>query len=126
MRESDRNSGRFAKHLRRRMTDAEVILWSRSRRASLAGHRFRRQHPVGNYIADFACVAGRPIVEVDGVTHSSASEILHDTKRDAFLRAQGWRVFRVRNIDVYENLEDVLEGIYRALPPPPLRGPPPP
>jgi len=108
------------------MTDAEVILWVRLRRRSLNGHRFRRQHPIAHYIADFASVSGRLVIEVDGATHSSPLEIAHDRRRDAFLKASGWSVLRVTNLDVYENLEGVLEQIYLALPPPPLRGPPPP
>jgi very-short-patch-repair endonuclease len=108
------------------MTDAEVILWVRLRRRSLNGHRFRRQHPIAQYIADFASVSGRLVIEVDGATHSSPAEIEYDRQRDAFLDMRGWSVLRVTNLDVYENLEGVLERIYLALPPPPLRGPPPP
>ncbi|MGZ5988765.1 MAG: endonuclease domain-containing protein [Rhizomicrobium sp.] len=126
MRDSENKSRRFAKELRRRMTDAEVILWSRLRRKTLLRHKFRRQHPIGNYIADFACVLGRLVIEVDGATHSSEAEMAHDAERDAFMRERGWRIVRVTNNDVYERLEDVLEAIFRALPPPPLRGPPPP
>ncbi len=99
------------------MTDAELILWSRLRRKSFDGHsRFRRQHPIGPYIADFACVAAWLVIEVDGDTHGSAEEVAHDRRRDAFLKERGWRVFRVGNHDIYENLDGVLEGIWRALP----------
>jgi very-short-patch-repair endonuclease len=108
------------------MTDAEVILWSRLRRKTLSGHKFRRQHPIGIYIADFACVSGWLVIEVDGARHSSDSELRYDARRDAFMREKGWRVFRLSNLDVYKNLDEVLEGIIRALPPPPLRGTPPP
>jgi len=95
------------------MTDAERILWSRLRRKSFDGaSRFRRQHPIGPYIADFACVKAWLVVEVDGDTHMAD----HDRRRDAFMTARGWRVVRVTNHEIYKNLEGVLEGIWRALP----------
>ena len=111
------------------MPHAEVVLWSRVRRDAVFGKRFRRQHPIGPYIADFACVTTKLVVEVDGGTHSTSREIAHDRARDAYLKLRGWRVFRVTNESVYKNLHDVLEGIalHLPLPPPPrpLDGPPP-
>jgi very-short-patch-repair endonuclease len=110
------------------MTDAERILWSRLRRNPEGTPKFRRQHPIGLYIADFACVQAWLVVEVDGDTHSSAEEVAHDAKRDTFMKDRGWRVVRISNHDVYKNLDGVLTGIFGVLPlpPPPLRGPPPP
>ena len=126
MRAAEQRSQILAKRLRRRMTDAEIILWSRLRHDVIHARRFRRQHPIGPYIADFACVPVRLIVEVDGETHSSAAELAHDHRRDAYLRARGWHVFRVTNEDVYKNLDSVLDGIVRFMPPPrPSTGPPP-
>jgi very-short-patch-repair endonuclease len=108
------------------MTDAEVILWSRLRRHTVCGKRFRRQHPIGPYVADFACVSAWLVIEVDGGTHSSHEEMGHDRIRDAYLRSRGWRVLRVTNDDVYKHLETVLAGTARFLPPPPLTAAPPP
>lgn len=108
------------------MTDAETILWSRLRRDAVMGHRFRRQHPIGPYVADFACVTANLVVEIDGATHSRDAEVAHDRRRDAFLRARGWRVFRVQNSDIYKNLDGVLEGIARHVPPPRRTAGPPP
>ena len=124
MRDDEGRSRRFAKQLRRKLTDAEVILWSRLRYWSNA--KFRRQHPVGTYIADFACVAARLIVEVDGATHSSDAEVAYDLARTQYLEQRGWRVFRVTNEQIYKNLDETLSAISSLLPPPPLRGPPPP
>jgi very-short-patch-repair endonuclease len=107
-------SCRFAKALRRKTTDAEIILWSKLRHKIADGHKFRRQHPIGPYIADFACVSRWLVVEVDGGTHSSDVEIEHDRKRDAFIASRGWRILRVANEDVYKRLDDVLESISRA------------
>jgi len=124
MRENEKKARRFAKRLRRSMTGAEVILWTRLRR--WPGVKFRRQHPIGPYIADFACIASSLIVEADGETHGGDAERAHDAARDAYLQKRGWRIVRVWNRDVYGGLEDVLDLIARHLPPPPLRGPPPP
>ena len=112
MRQSEKRSRPFAKQLRRRMTEAELILWSRLRRKSFDGEsRFRRQHPIGPYIADFACVAAWLVIEVDGDTHEAA----YDGRRDAFMTARGWRVLRVTNLEIYKNPDGVLEGIWRAM-----------
>lgn len=79
------------------------------------GPYFRKQHPIGPYVADFACTQERLIVEVDGDTHATDAEVEHDRRRDAYLASQGWRVLRVTNEDVFKRLEDVLEGIARAV-----------
>lgn len=104
-----------ARALRKRLTEAEVLLWSRLRRGCQGGYRFRKQHPIGPYIADFACVAGKLVVEVDGDTHGEDAAIVYDVRRDAFMRARGWRVFRITNEDVFKRLDDVLDGIARIL-----------
>jgi very-short-patch-repair endonuclease len=117
MRSQNRRARKFAGTLRKTLTSAETILWTRLRLHRLREARFRRQHPVGPYIADFACVSAQLIVEVDGVTHSSDAERRYDEKRDRFLCSRGWRVMRVSNVDVYENLEAVLTAIDNALPP---------
>ena len=111
------------------MTNAEVILWSRLRFWPSPQFKFRRQHPIGIYIADFACVAARLVVEVDGATHSSDKELRHDAVRDLYLVERGWRIVRVTNEDVYKRLGSTLDYIASELPPPSRRlrgGPPPP
>ena len=101
------------------MTKAEVILWQHLRRNAIKGGRFRRQHPIGPFIADFACAPLRLVIEVDGATHASDRELDHDRRRDLFLRRQGWRVVRIRNDDIRTNLDRVLEMIASLVPPPP-------
>jgi very-short-patch-repair endonuclease len=96
------------------MTDTEIILWSPLRRDLTAGRRFRRQHPIGPYIADFACILARVVVEVDGGTHA---ELEHDRKRDAYPTRHGWTVMRVPNVHVYKHLNEVVESISVGLPP---------
>ena len=104
----------FARALRKQMTVAETVLWSRIRREAL-GYKFRRQHPIGPYIADFACVEVRLVVEVDGATHRTPEEIDYDAARTAFIEAQGWRVMRVGNLDVTKLTSETLEAIHSAL-----------
>jgi len=115
MRETEKGAIGKARALRRNMTRAEVVLWQKLRRRQLSGHRFRRQMPLGPYIVDFACVDKKLIVEVNGETHSSPAEQAHDLRRTQYMAELGWRVYRVWNIDVYNNLEGVLEGIFHNL-----------
>ena len=118
MREREERSRKLAKDLRRAMTNAEVILWSRLRQGALAGLRFRRQHPIGPYIADFACISARLVIEIDGATHSTKTELNRDARRDAFLSQNGWNILRFGNQDVYHHLDGVLETILSHTPTP--------
>jgi very-short-patch-repair endonuclease len=103
---------------RQSMTKAELLLWMQLRRRALNGARFRRQHPVGPYIADFACPGARLIVEVDGATHWTPEQLAHDARRTRYLKQQGWTVIRVNNTDVYENMDGVWRTIAAQLAPP--------
>jgi len=100
-----------ARILRRKLTSAESILWSRLR-DGIGGIRFRRQHPIGPYIADFACIRARLVVEVDGATHGS-DKAIYDACRETYLRSQSWRIIRVTNEAVYHSLDRVLDAIYQ-------------
>ena len=99
-----------ARKLRRKLTDAETMLWSRVRK-DVHGIRIRRQHPIGPFIADFACVRARLVVEIDGATHSADVERDYDARRDRYMRVRGWYVLRFRNDDIYDALGDVVERI---------------
>ena len=107
-----------ARELRAAMTDAERLLWRCLRMRQLGAHRFRRQVPVGPYIVDFACLRARLVVEVDGGQHAGSSG---DRRRDAFLRAAGFRVLRFWNHEVLAQPEAVCAVILARLAP----GPPP-
>jgi very-short-patch-repair endonuclease len=85
------------------------------RNRRLARWKFRRQHPIDRDIVDFVTLDGKLIVEVDGVTHSTSSEIKRDQARTEVLEACGFFVVRVSNTDIYENLEGVLEMIETSL-----------
>jgi BirA family biotin operon repressor/biotin-[acetyl-CoA-carboxylase] ligase len=106
-----------ARALRRAATPAERKLWQGLRNYYLGGMKFRRQVPLGPYIADFYCAMERLVVEVDGVSHIDAPA---DVVRDDWMRARGYRVLRVSNNDVFSNLEGALIEIRQAvLTPPP-------
>jgi very-short-patch-repair endonuclease len=103
-----------ARALRRDMTEVERRLWFLLRGRRLEECKFRRQHPVGAFIADFACVKHRLIVELDGGQHAEA-RAAHDARRTAWLEAQGWRVMRFWNDAVYTTPDEVVDAIRKAL-----------
>ena len=98
------------------MTGAEKVLW-RYLRSGFAGTgtHFRRQVPVGRYVADFGCIGHRLIVKLDGPIHESPEALAHDRARDEYLRAQDFRVMRFRNEDVMLRRDGVLQSIKAAL-----------
>ena len=101
-----------ARNLRRRSTDAERLLWRRLRDRQIAGLKFRRQHPLGNFIVDFVCLEHRLIIELDGGQHATQQQA--DAQREAFLVRQGYRVLRFWNHEVLVNTEGVLEAIVKT------------
>ncbi|MGB0087328.1 MAG: DUF559 domain-containing protein [Rhodomicrobiaceae bacterium] len=94
-----------ARRLRKDMTEAERKLWSILRKRKLTGLKFRRQVPIGPYVADFLSFESRLIVEADGGQHAEAWK---DAERDAWLAAQGFRILRFWNSDVLNNPDGVL------------------
>ena len=102
----------LARRLRREMTDAERVLWRRLRMRQAMGARFRRQHPLGPYIADFVCLSHRLVVEVDGGQHCDSA---YDLRRDAAIAALGFRVVRVWNHEVLADLDAVCDHILSHL-----------
>jgi very-short-patch-repair endonuclease len=97
------------RNLRLNQTEAEGKLWRHLRNRNLAGFKFRRQHAIGSYIADFACLEKGLLVEVDGGQHVEREE--QDLVRTRFLEEQGFRVLRFWNHDVLTETEAVLEKI---------------
>ncbi len=115
MRDAEKRSRPLAKHLRSAMTKAEVVLWTRLRRFGRDTEKFRRQHPIGPYVADFAHLKAKLIVELDGATHGSDAELRHDANRTQYLAGKGWRVVRFRNEDVYVSVAQVVDAIMAHL-----------
>lgn len=105
----------IARKLRRSVTRQEGKLWLRLRELKKLGFHFRRQVPIKNFIVDFACYHPRIVIELDGSQHSRLGDKLKDTKRDAILAADGFKLVRVWNTDVDRNLEGVFEQILREL-----------
>jgi very-short-patch-repair endonuclease len=101
------------RELRRNQTEAERILWSRLRGRRLLGARFRRQHRIGPYFADFACPESHLVVELDGSQHLARAA--YDRARTGYLGAAGYRVLRFWNDDVIVRTEEVLDAISRCL-----------
>ncbi|GAO78987.1 endonuclease domain-containing protein [Sphingopyxis sp. C-1] len=89
------------------MTLPEVLLWEQLRGQKL-GVKFRRQHPVGAYVADFCATAMKLIIEIDGEAHSRGTAPVRDATRDEFLIAQGFEVVRIAAKDVLENMDGVI------------------
>lgn len=113
-----------AKSLRESPTDAEQRLWQALRRRQFEGHKFRRQHPIGIYIVDFACLEQWLVIEVDGGHHLEQRE--YDAAREHWIAGQGFRVLRFWDSDVLTALDSVATVILQALAADPLPNPPPP
>ena len=101
------------RELRKNLTEAERLLWKNLRLRQIAGYKFRRQQPIGEYIVDFLCFEKRLIVEVDGGQH--AEEIAYDSKRDEWLKSQGFSILRFWNHQVSKEIEAVKERILEEL-----------
>ncbi len=101
-----------ARELRREMTPAEKTLWNRLRDRQLAGLKFRRQHPLGPFIADFYCAECRLVVEIDGDVHDLQAQ--HDLARTERFEEYGYQVIRFRNEQVLNDLNGVLTSIQAA------------
>jgi very-short-patch-repair endonuclease len=115
-----------ARSLRQNMTEAEIRVWQMLRAHRMNGHKFRRQVPIGRYIADFVCHEARLVVEIDGGQHDSSSP--RETERSGFLQQEGYRILRFWNNEVLANPDGVCETIVNELAaspppcPPPSRG----
>jgi very-short-patch-repair endonuclease len=101
-----------ARQLRVNSTDAERRLWSLLRDRRMGGYKFRRQCPIGPYIADFACFEHMLIVEADGGQHADNP---NDQRRTNWLQAQGWRVIRFWNDEILRNPQGIAAAILQNL-----------
>jgi len=104
-----------AKELRENLTLAEKKLWENLHNSKLKGFRFKAQHPVGKYIADFYCHAAQLIIEIDGEYHSEYEKFQIDKGRTAELENLNITVIRFTNDEVLNNIEKVLETIDKAV-----------
>lgn len=115
MKDATAESHKRAKKHRRELTAAENVLWQELRRKQIGGFHVRRQVPIGPYFADFACVKEKLVVEVDGIGHAEPHENSRDAKRTAYLESLGWRVIRFMNVEVFDEIDAVVESIWQTL-----------
>jgi very-short-patch-repair endonuclease len=110
-------------YLRKNMTKAEIILWSKLKGKHLKGLKFRRQYGINNYVVDFYCPELRLAIELDGNIHGYNSRIAYDMQRQRDIEALGIKVLRYTNNDVIKNIEGVLSDIITTTPhSPPSQG----
>ena len=102
-----------ARRMRREPTPAEIRFWYQVRDRQLDGLKFKRQVPIGPFIADFICIEHKLIGEIDGGQHGAATA--NDERRDAFLRSEGYRVLRFWNHDVLTNIESVMDTVLAVI-----------
>jgi len=105
----------LAKRLRNYMTACEKILWDRLRRKNIRGVKFRRQHPISFYIADFYCHEARLVIEVDGQIHKRRKHIDHDKNRTAEMDRYDIKVIRVTNEEIKYHVVNVMQKIRREI-----------
>ena len=104
-----------ARHLRKNETIAEKRLWKELRKLRAQGYHFRRQHPVEDFIVDFACLSQMLIIEVDGIQHFETEHLKADAARDARMQWLGWRALRFKNGDVANAVDGVFLEVLAAL-----------
>ncbi len=112
MSEPDARLRVHARAMRRAPIDAERALWRLLRDRRFSGYKFRRQTPIGPFIADFVCFEARLIVEADGSQHAESPR---DDRRDAWLRAQGYRIRRFWNADILTQPTMVADTLWHDL-----------
>ena len=105
----------FGRHLRRSKTIPERKLWRELRIINELGYHFRQHVPIGKYVADFAELSSRLIIEIDGDNHAMPQVAEHDAERTSWLDSEGFRVVRFGNRDVLQNLPGVIDAIRNAL-----------
>jgi very-short-patch-repair endonuclease len=105
---------RNAKELRKSMTEAEEMLWKQIRNNKLKGLKFRRQHPLDIFIADFYCHERKLILELDGGIHDTPEQMEYDEGRTAELEEKGFKILRFKNDEVLNDINQVLEKISEA------------
>jgi very-short-patch-repair endonuclease len=102
---------KIAWKLRNSMTPAEKILWGKLRNKQVLGYRFRRQHPIKDFIVDFFCYDAMLVIEVDGEVHDQGKQIERDIERTNILRKLGIKELRFKNEEVINQLDQVIEKI---------------
>ena len=103
---------KYSRRLRKDMTDAEKLLWSKIRGKQLRGFQVYRQKPIGRFVVDFYCPNANLVIELDGGQHYGEEMRARDGLRDKYMESLGLRVLRFSDREVFENLTAVLEKIW--------------
>lgn len=111
---SDRTLTR-ARTLRREMGDEERVLWMLLRDRRFSDFKFRRQVPLGDYVADFVCFDAKLVIELDGSQHAQPEQAAFDTKRSIVLEEAGFRVLRIWCSDLFKERGAVMQTIWDAM-----------
>jgi len=106
-----------AKKLRRNLTPAEIRLWEELSKKKLSGLKFRRQHPIRLFIADFYCHSAKLVIELDGSIHDTEEAKARDSDRDSILKEWGLNVVRFKNSEIFNDMPTVLRKIEEAAKP---------
>lgn len=101
----------LAKELRESMTQAEILMWDKLKNKQFKGYKFRRQHPIHQFIVDFYCHELKLIIEIDGKYHDSEEQRNNDLKRSEMLCFQGLREIRFTNEEIIKNIRFVLQQL---------------
>ena len=104
-----------ARAMRHEPTSAEAMLWAILRSRRYRDIKFRRQHAIGPYVVDFACVGARLVIEVDGPSHEGEEQVAFDVQRTELLKRSGWRVVRIPNADVFAGGDAIYLHLDAAL-----------
>jgi len=99
------------KELRKNLTPAEIKLWKHLQNSQFEGRKFRRQHSIGNYIADFYCPKEKIVVELIGSIHFNANNEQNDINRENYLKTLGIKILRFENDDIFKKTEIALVNI---------------
>ncbi len=111
----NKNNKQNARNLRKNMTDAERVVWSKIRKKQLLGVQFYRQKPIADFIVDFYAPSIKLVIEIDGSQHYEKEHLLRDKQRDSALNKLGLSVLRYDNRQVLTQTEYVIEAIFQSI-----------
>jgi imidazole glycerol-phosphate synthase subunit HisF len=116
--EAAKGTFKNARMLRKRATDSEELLWQKLSKNQVLGLRFKRQHPIAFYVADFYCHKAKLVIELDGKYHDLEQQKSYDINRTAVLNELGLRVLRFSDKEIFEDIDRVVDAIKDNCPPP--------
>jgi very-short-patch-repair endonuclease len=104
-----------ARQLRKKETWAEKLVWRWLRNRRFNGYKFRRQHPIGDYLLDFFCEEAELAIELDGSGHGYPGQRNHDVEREKFLKSRGIKTLRFWNSHLLRNAQSIRDTIFKEL-----------